>query len=142
MMAYICRMYPKANTALALRKFFYVFGEHWKWGDRTPVVLTKYQKGWRREENPADIFPIITPAEPTINATNKVNESTKMLLCDELKRASAIFEAQLAEYKKTSNPEVLTGLWERLIEKPDFFERYKTYIQVAVYSTTEDQLNR
>ena len=135
-------MYPKANAALALRKFFYVFGELWKWNDRTPVVLYKYQHGWRPDENSADIFPIITPAEPTINATNKVNDSTKILLCDELKRASTIFEEEMNKYKKTANPEILTGLWERLIEKPDFFERYKTYIQVAVYSTTEDQLNR
>jgi len=73
-------------------------------------------------------MPIITPAYPAMNSTYNVSESTLNVLKQEFSRGTQI----------TSKIEQESMPWTSLLDKCDFFLRYKAYVQIDVLASTEE----
>eukprot|EP01114_Cavostelium_apophysatum_P005495 TRINITY_DN1654_c0_g1_i1.p1 TRINITY_DN1654_c0_g1~~TRINITY_DN1654_c0_g1_i1.p1 ORF type:complete len:636 (-),score=113.17 TRINITY_DN1654_c0_g1_i1:158-2065(-) len=134
LVARICQLYPNASPSTLVSRFFKVF-ELWKWPN--PVILNTIidanlgMKVWNPRLYPKDkthLMPIITPAYPAMNSTYNVSQSTLHVMKQEFARGRNICE---------KSPENIP--WAELLEKCDFFERYKAYVQVEITAATEDE---
>ncbi|KAF2430793.1 Poly(A) polymerase [Tothia fuscella] len=135
MVARVCQLYPFATGAVLVSKFFNIM-ESWRWPQ--PVQLKGYEKGplevreWNPKVYPPDrkhIMPVITPAFPSMCATNNINHSTKSVIQKEMVRAKALTNDIFT--KKVS--------WKKLFEKHTFFtEGYKYYLSVISGSKSKD----
>jgi poly(A) polymerase len=133
--ARICQLYPNALPSTLVTRFFRVFS-NWKWPN--PVLLTHIQEGgilakkvWNPKINMKDrthLMPIITPAYPSMNSTYNVSESTLYILKEEFKRG--------AELSFKIEHEGLP--WASLVEKHQFFTRYRIYLQINVTANSEE----
>lgn len=153
MVARVCQLYPMAVGSVLIGKFFHLI---WTWPWPRPVQLKTYEKGtieakeWNPkvrahtlafDKVPADSFwqlygndrrhimPVITPAFPSMCATNNITASTKAVIMRELARASAIMTEIFAKKKS----------WKDLFEKHTFFTKdYKYYLSVNCASRSKE----
>jgi len=130
--ARICQLYPNAAPSTLINRFFKVY-EHWKWP--APVLLTHIQEGgshstkvWNQKKDKLHLMPILTPAYPSMNSTYNVSKSTLQLLKNEFIRGAEI----------TRKIETNELLWLSLLEKSDFFTRYRFYLQIDCISSNEE----
>jgi poly(A) polymerase len=139
MVAFVCQLYPNATPSTLVKKFFLVFH---KWAWPRAVQLNPLQKValienirpshlpppegmvWRQNKG-ANLMPIITPAFPAMNAAYNVNHSTLTLITAELDRGDLLFHRE-DHYT----------VWELLLERTNFFERYPYYIEVLILGET------
>ncbi|KAL7987208.1 hypothetical protein Chor_006127 [Crotalus horridus] len=102
-----------------------------------PVLLKQPEESnlnlpvWDPRVNPADryhLMPIITPAYPQQNSTYNVSTSTRAIMVEEFK------------YGLMVTDEILQGKsdWSKLLEPPNFFQKYKHYIVLTAVSSTEE----
>jgi len=135
LVARICQLYPSALPNTLLSRFFRVY-EQWKWPN--PVLLNHIvdanlgMKVWNPKIHHRDrghLMPIITPAYPAMNSTYNVSESTLRILKEEFKRGTQM----------TTKIEQEGAPWSILFEKSEFFTKYKAYVQVDVFATTEEE---
>jgi poly(A) polymerase len=133
LVARICQLFPNATSSSLVHKFFKVFSK-WKWPE--PVLLKPLEDGnlnlkvWNPKQNPSDKahrMPIITPAYPSMCSTHNVSESTLTIMTEELARGFTIVE-------NIMNGD---GKWLTLFEKSDFFFKYKYYLTVNIFSTSQ-----
>eukprot|EP01132_Coremiostelium_polycephalum_P010392 gene10392-12763_t len=131
--ARICQLYPNAAPSTLINKFFKVY-EYWKWP--TPILLTHIQEGgslsskvWNQKKDKTHLMPILTPAYPSMNSTYNVSRSTLNLLKAEFARGAEITR------KIEKNEET----WLKLLEKGDFFTRYRFYLQIDCTSANEEE---
>ncbi|XBW37140.1 hypothetical protein QEN19_002718 [Hanseniaspora menglaensis] len=124
LVAKICQLYPNANSATIVQKFFFVY-YNWKWPQ--PVLLRTIETNklpfrvWNPTKSNQDRFhkmPVITPSYPSMCATHNITESNKTVILREFKRGIDICT-------KISTGEMT---WNDLIAKHDFFHRYKFYL--------------
>ncbi|GAB5031727.1 polymerase gamma [Nannochloropsis oceanica] len=143
LVAMICQMYPYANPALMLHRFFLVLGERWKWP--TPVRLCKNfdaglgftvweQGGSTRRE----LMPIITPAYPAGNSAYNVSTQTLGVMKEEFARGKKIMDKCLALASVDPTGAVARAAWLELIEPSDFFLRYNRYLAVDMWASTAE----
>ncbi|KAF2078416.1 hypothetical protein CYY_000283 [Polysphondylium violaceum] len=130
--ARICQLYPNAAPSTLINRFFKVY-EHWKWP--APVLLTHIQEGgshstkvWNQKKDKLHLMPILTPAYPSMNSTYNVSKSTLQLLKNEFIRGAEI----------TRKIETNELLWPSLLEKSDFFTRYRFYLQIDCIAGNEE----
>lgn len=136
LVAKVCQLYPNANSATIVQKFFSVYYT-WKWPQ--PVLLRTIETNklpfrvWNPTKSNQDRFhkmPVITPSYPSMCATHNITESNKKVIIREFKRGMDICT-------KLSTGETT---WKDLIAKHDFFHRYKFYlILLATTKGTEEE---
>jgi poly(A) polymerase len=135
MVARICQLYPMANGATIVSKFFSLM---YKWNWPRPVMLKHIEDGdfGLRVWNPlvyggdrAHLMPIITPAFPSMCATHTVMPSTLRIMQDEFRRADKIMQHIFAGTKD----------WNALFERHSFFTHdHKYYLSVVAASRTKE----
>jgi len=141
--ARICQLYPNALPSTLVSRFFLVYSQ-WKWP--APVLLKTIvelnlghnHKVWNPKTNPKDrshLMPIITPAYPSMNSTYNVSESTLQLMKEEFKRGMDI----TWEIERRSTNRERAVYWQKLLEKSNFFMKYKHYIEIDVMAQTDHE---
>jgi poly(A) polymerase len=134
LVAYVCKLYPRAAPSTVLSRFFRVFAQ---WGWPTPIMLVPIERDpglgmpvWDPRENPRDrshIMPIITPAYPCMNSSYNVSECTLGAMVAEFRRGDGAVGALLAA---AAAPGGGAADWGRLFEPLDFFGGFKHFLQV------------
>jgi len=97
LMARICQLYPKANAAILVKKFFLIWSL-WDWP--RPVLLNQIQNVmslnvWDPRVNELDrlhLLPIITPVYPASNTTYNVSAATFSVIVSAFKRGKCTTE--------------------------------------------------
>ncbi|KAI4686741.1 hypothetical protein J4E81_008401 [Alternaria sp. BMP 2799] len=135
MVARICQLYPMANGATIVSKFFSLM---YKWTWPRPVMLKHIEEGdlGLRVWNPqvyggdrAHLMPIITPAFPSMCATHTVMPSTLRIMKEEFGRADKILQHIFSGAKD----------WDSLFERHSFFTKdHKYYLSVVAASRTKE----
>nr|XP_060636975.1 poly(A) polymerase gamma [Anolis sagrei ordinatus] len=134
LVARTCQLYPNALASTLVHKFFVIFS-NWEWP--TPVLLKEPEESnlnlpvWDPRVNPSDryhLMPIITPAYPQQNSTYNVSTSTRAIMVEEFKHGLVVTD------------EIFQGKsdWPKLLEPPNFFQKYKHYIVLTASSFTEE----
>ncbi|XP_045683948.1 poly(A) polymerase gamma isoform X1 [Phyllostomus hastatus] len=134
LVARTCQLYPNAAASTLVHKFFLVFSK-WEWPN--PVLLKQPEESnlnlpvWDPRVNPSDryhLMPIITPAYPQQNSTYNVSTSTRTVMVEEFKQGLAV------------TGEILQGKsdWSKLLEPPNFFQKYRHYIVLTASASTEE----
>ncbi|XP_065445697.1 poly(A) polymerase gamma isoform X1 [Chrysemys picta bellii] len=134
LVARTCQLYPHALASTLIHKFFLIFSK-WEWPN--PVLLKQPEDSnlnlpvWDPRVNPSDryhLMPIITPAYPQQNSTYNVSTSTRAVMVEEFKQGLAVTD------------EILQGKsdWPKLLEPPNFFQKYKHYIVLTASASTEE----
>ncbi|XP_053102860.1 poly(A) polymerase gamma isoform X2 [Hemicordylus capensis] len=133
LVARTCQLFPNALASTLVHKFFEFFST-WAWPN--PVLLKQPEESnlnlpvWDPRVNPADryhLMPIITPAYPQQNSTYNVSTSTRTVMVEEFKKALTVTK-EIFEGKSD---------WPKLLEAPNFFQKYKHYIVLTASSSTE-----
>ena len=83
-------------------------------------------------ESKRDLFPIITPAFPSMNSTYNVSLTTRNVMITELEKGMKI-----TEHIMKKNPNVKIS-WKRLFKKFPFFSAYSHFIQIQILSLNQD----
>ncbi|KAF1835882.1 Poly(A) polymerase [Decorospora gaudefroyi] len=135
MVARICQLYPMANGATIVSKFFSLM---YKWTWPRPVMLKHIEEGelGLRVWNPqlyggdrAHLMPIITPAFPSMCATHTVMPSTLRIMKNEFGRADQILQHIFSGTKS----------WDALFERHSFFTKdHKYYLSVVAASRSKE----
>lgn len=135
LVARVCQLYPKANGAVIVNKFFHII-RRWPWPQ--PVLLKHVEDGplqvrvWNPKIYKGDgyhLMPIITPAYPSMCATFNITHSSKSVIQKELD----FFANQVDSIMLGKLP------WKSLFVKHTFFTQdYKYYIIVNAASTTKE----
>ena len=136
--ARICQLYPNAAASTIVSRFFSIYSS-WQWPQ--PIMLKRIEydsptprlsmKVWNPRTNPTDRnhrMPIITPAFPSMCSTHNVNNSTFNLMKHEFHRGK-LLAAQIEEDQAT---------WADLLERTDFFFRFKNFIQISAISKNSE----
>lgn len=135
LVARVCQLYPKANGAVIVNKFFHII-RRWPWPQ--PVLLKHVEEGplqvrvWNPKLYKGDgyhLMPIITPAYPSMCATFNITHSSKSVIQKELDHFSGVVD------------QIMLGKqpWKTLFVKHSFFTQdYKYYIIVNAASTTKE----
>lgn len=135
LVARICQLYPNAVSAVIVEKFFHIYTK-WNWPE--PVLLKPIEDGplqvrvWNPRLYPYDRLhkmPVITPAYPSMCATHNITASTQKIILSELERGAEIMN-QISVGKKT---------WSDLLERHDFFHKYKFYLCIVAASESNDE---
>eukprot|EP00698_Gefionella_okellyi_P014579 TRINITY_DN4043_c0_g1_i1.p1 TRINITY_DN4043_c0_g1~~TRINITY_DN4043_c0_g1_i1.p1 ORF type:complete len:624 (+),score=119.96 TRINITY_DN4043_c0_g1_i1:276-2147(+) len=136
--ARICQLYPNAAPSVLVSRFFRVMSL-WKWP--APVILKAIDDNslghrvWDPKRFPRDglhLMPVITPAYPCMNSTHNVSKSTLRVMKEALNEGASI----MTEVEARKVP------WLKLFEKPAFFTRYRNFIQVEVFASTEEAFGK
>eukprot|EP00899_Mesostigma_viride_P003330 jgi/Mesvir1/12999/Mv06004-RA.1 len=131
----VCQLFPNALPGMLVARFFRVYSQWW-WPN--PVMLKEIEDSplglpvWDPRKNPRDgshLMPIITPAYPCMNSSYNVSESTLRVMKDEFKHADDVCK-EIEVQKKG---------WPALLEPLNFLERYRHYLQIDIYASTEDE---
>ncbi|KAJ4419333.1 polynucleotide adenylyltransferase [Gnomoniopsis sp. IMI 355080] len=135
LVARVCQLYPKANGAVLVNKFFNII-RRWPWPQ--PVLLKHVEEGplqvrvWNPKIYKGDgyhLMPIITPAYPSMCATFNITHSSKAVIQKELD----FFAEQVEQIMLGKLP------WKSLFVKHTFFTQdYKYYIIVNAASMTKE----
>ncbi|KAI1663227.1 Poly polymerase [Pyrenophora tritici-repentis] len=129
MVARICQLYPMANGATIVSKFFSLM---YKWTWPRPVMLKHIEEGDMASvygTHRAHLMPIITPAFPSMCATHTVMPSTLRIMKEEFGRADSILQDIFANKKD----------WKALFERHTFFTKdHKYYLSVVAASRTKE----
>jgi poly(A) polymerase len=86
---------------------------------------------WNPQLNPRgskELMPIITPAYPSINSHRKATRSTKERIQIEFERGKDLTNKVFLEGHK----------WDDVIYYPQFFLKYRKYLQLIISSSSED----
>jgi poly(A) polymerase len=145
LVAFVCQLYPKASPSTLLARFFQVYSS-WQWPK--PVMLNyikpnptnivgKQRNVWSPEAYPFHLMPIITPAYPAMNSSEKVSKHTRKIMQDEMMRAHNIVRTIISERDSQCNID-----WGRLFEPSDFFLKYNHYLACNIVGTGDDPESR
>ncbi|QLG72668.1 hypothetical protein HG535_0D03760 [Zygotorulaspora mrakii] len=135
LVARICQLYPNANSAVILNRFFKILSE-WKWPQ--PVVLKPIEDGplqvrvWNPKiyaQDRSHRMPVITPAYPSMCATHNITDSTRKVILEEFERGIRITTDIFSSKKK----------WVDLFEKHNFFYKYKFYLTAMAATRGNDE---
>jgi len=137
LVAYICQMFPQASAFFLLTRFFSIFGKR-KWPD--PVQLNEVQNdppdAYEKREvwspKPYHHFPIITPAYPATNSSDKVSKHTRAVIVNEMVKALDVIKSIMKEINDLNT----------LFETSDFFLRYSHYLKCNIVGAGNDMDSR
>lgn len=137
--ALVVQLYPNANAASLLRKFFLVF-KSWRWPN--PVMLTKPHDAnlglavWSSQHvhNARQVAPIITPAYPAMNSTLSVSRQTLQIMHEEFCRGHDIVDRLWKEFQADSEKPLD---WKELFQPSDFFIAYPNYLSICICGPTQ-----
>ncbi|KAL7669982.1 hypothetical protein ACOME3_004928 [Neoechinorhynchus agilis] len=136
MMARVNQLYPKFLAAQLVDKFFELYS-NWEWP--CPVMLKAIEdinyghSIWNPSLKPADRFdllPVITPSYPQQNSTHNVNESSKRIILEELRRGHELTKKILKQQAS----------WDDLFDRPSFFSKFKNFVIILVEAASEKHL--
>jgi poly(A) polymerase len=163
LVAYVCREHPHASAASTLAIFFRTFAS-WKWN--VPVMLTPNIQdvppitnvstqtravtlpAWNPATNPRDglhIFPIITPAYPSMNSSYNLDFPQLRRIQEEMIRASQILQHHRRQHhhnhKPLSSKDGMSynnsdNAYRALLAPSQFFKRHKHFLQINIRATT------
>ena len=146
LVAYICCKHKECKTPADIIRMFFHWWYSWPWPK--PVILretTKEEENilipgmnrWNPERNYRDaqhVFPILTPAHPSMNTTYNVSKFTKLILTKELTRGHEIC-LKFATISTTPTSS-MDSIWKELLQENEFFFYYKHYLNIKVSSST------
>lgn len=141
MVAYICKMNPTLETCQLLDTFFRYY-RYRQWTYDNPLFLDiqadpeKVQFHidndlFYKKEDRTPVFPIITPAFPSMNSTYNVSATTRNIMLTELEKAMHICNHLMT----SKNPRIT---WKRLFKKFPFFKAYQHFIRIQILSKNEE----
>ncbi|KAH8087743.1 hypothetical protein JL720_7063 [Aureococcus anophagefferens] len=158
LVALICQLFPKATPSYLLCKFFAIFA---KWDWPAPAILCRpLDHGYGFEvwgQNAEqlrgrmayhnlrnNLMPIVTPAYPAMNSAANVNPWSFAVLRDEFARGAEVCKRIVARHAELAengavDPDVGGPLWDELVEKTDFFDKYDAYLAVNVLGDGEKE---
>jgi len=127
----ICQLFPNANAATVVRKFFF-FYSRWKFGPERPVYLlsaTEQKKRYcadpsRDGERP--LMCIVTPVSPTINTSYNVTKATFRLIVREFMRADKIVNSN------GNGAVIQESQWVSFFEDSRFFFEHENYLLIKM----------
>jgi poly(A) polymerase len=135
MVARVCQLYPKANSAMLIVRFFSIMSK-WRWPQA--VMLKNIEDGplqvrvWNPQLYKGDSFhlmPVITPAYPSMCATYNITHSAKRVIIEELTRADSLSQQIIGGQRP----------WKDLFAKHSFFTQgFKYYLMVNCCSTDKE----
>lgn len=135
LMTRICQENPTVNAAELMRQFFVRYSS-WKWPEPVYLLHTPPKQisdfdevVWSKDRECNDLFPVITPAYPSMNSCASVSEGSKRIILQEMERGKEITD-QIFEGSQT---------WSTLFEDSTFFEDYKHYLMVTIASKEHQQ---
>lgn len=143
--AFVCQLYPKASPSTLLQRFFQLYAS-WQWPkpvmlnrikENPPNLLDKQRNVWNAEGNPYHLMPLITPAYPAMNSSEKVSKHTRAVMQREMARGHSVVKQLIAE----RGPECIID-WEKLFEPSDFFLRYTHYLACNIVGNGDDADSR
>ena len=145
LVAFVCQLYPAASPSTLLTRFFQVYAS-WQWPK--PVMLNKIQQNppnmvgkdrivWSAEIYPHHLMPILTPAYPSMNSTEKVTRHTLAIMQQEFAQSHAVIKSIISERGKDFRID-----WDRLFEPSDFFLRYTHYLGCHIIGAGPDAESR
>jgi poly(A) polymerase len=155
--AFVCQLYPRASPSTLLAKFFRVYAE-WEWPK--PVMLNQimppppssYNKKtvWNEQIGYNHAMPIITPAYPAMNSSEKVTRHTRTVIQQEMTRANNILRQIIHDREVRKEVDESTGQtvqkllidWEKLFEPSDFFIKYAHYLACNIIGTGDNAESR
>ena len=145
LVAYIVKQNPNLVVSQLLETFFKYY-RYRQWSYNNPVhlrihndpnavefeiepkVLPFGTRSMYYSESKRDLFPIITPAFPSMNSTYNVSLTTRNVMITELEKGMKI-----TEHIMKKNPNVKIS-WKRLFKKFPFFSAYSHFIQIQILS--------
>jgi len=149
----ICQLYPSSSPSFLLQRFFAVFT---KWDYPAPVMLNEIVthdhldlKVWNKFDNFHHIFPILTPAYPSMNSSVNVSTNTLEVLKREIETSNETIKdifPLILELHNNNNPSKGdeqeeqqihpdgVSLWGELFKPTDFFIRYSHYIAIHLFT--------
>ena len=136
LVARVCQLYPNAAPSYLLNRFFWFYSK-WEWPK--PISLCEIVDSaqglivWNQANAMREIFPIITPAYPAQNSTYNVSISTFRVLQSEIKRGLEVMERLTTQKLYDSDT-----IWKELVIPTDFFLSYKHYLQVKIFSNSQE----
>eukprot|EP00355_Strombidium_rassoulzadegani_P004499 CAMPEP_0168616720 /NCGR_PEP_ID=MMETSP0449_2-20121227/5169_1 /TAXON_ID=1082188 /ORGANISM="Strombidium rassoulzadegani, Strain ras09" /LENGTH=384 /DNA_ID=CAMNT_0008657507 /DNA_START=204 /DNA_END=1358 /DNA_ORIENTATION=+ len=145
LVAYICQQNPNLEVCQLLETFFKYYRLR-TWRFDNPIVLgeilnDRNSVSFRIDdpdgrlfyrEDRRYLFPIITPAFPSMNSTFNVNQTTRNNMITEFEKAMEITHHIM---QKGVDSQIT---WKRLFKKFPFFKAYQYFIEVQILSATED----
>ncbi|KAG8082953.1 hypothetical protein GUJ93_ZPchr0014g47011 [Zizania palustris] len=140
LVARVCQLFPNASPSMLLPRFFRTFAQ-WKWPNPVMLRAIEHDDGelglhlpvWDPRRNPRDrthLMPIITPAYPCMNSAYNVSHATLRVIKEQI----AIGDAVCQEIVKAGG----AGGWGALFQPFNFFNAYKSFLQVDVTVTGGD----
>jgi poly(A) polymerase len=135
MVARVCQLYPRANSAVLIVKFFSIMSK-WRWPEA--VMLKNIEDGplqvrvWNPQIYKGDSFhlmPVITPAYPSMCSTYNITHSAKRVIIEELTRAASLSQQIIGGQRH----------WKDLFTKHTFFtQAFKYYLMINCCSTSKE----
>lgn len=126
-----CQLFPNACGATLVEQFFKVVARYLQCGKTVTIapVVVDGPLGCRfpqldRPHQTRNRAQILTPQYPPINCCGNVGSSTLGLIVRELDRAQRLMRETPQEARDES-------FWQLLSRETDFFERYRSYIEIA-----------
>jgi len=151
--AFCLQLYPNANPASLLRKFFLVF-KTWRWPN--PIMLTKPHDAnlgltvWSPQQalgmggTHRQVAPMITPAYPAMNSALSVSRQTLQIFQEEFNRGHAILDRIWKDFKSYGIHDMTGGLdggcFEELFRPSDFFISYPHYLSLCIVGPTQEDV--
>ncbi|SPR01834.1 Poly(A) polymerase [Plasmodiophora brassicae] len=140
--ARVCQLYPNAAPSLLVQKFMTVF-DLWRWP--RPVTLCEVEEDpalglpvWNPAVNPRernDMFPVLTPAYPSMNSTYNVSTATRRMIKRELLRGKELTES--IGHRLFSMDD-----FRRLLAPSEIFSEHRDFLQICAYAKDKDQLHK
>lgn len=151
LVAKICQLFPNANTATIVQKFFF-FYSRWEFGIDRPIALRgkdlPSSRNWASNRSSSlvtfgqryipfrdrerSLMPIITPCYPSMNSTYTVIHRTVNLMKKEFERGHGILNQ--VETKNVINKKT----WNSLFEPSAFFLRFANYLLIRMGAPQEN----
>lgn len=125
----ICQLFPNANAATVVRKFFF-FYSRWTFGPERPISLLPASEQKERCSDPSrqderSLMQIVTPVKPTKNTSYNVTNATFRLMLREFKRGDQLLNPE-------SQGPVSEELWREFLTPSRFFFNYANYLLIKM----------
>lgn len=129
-LARVCQMYPNANAAELVARFFCVY-YRWDWRTVVALIPTPGAEPIQFDQVEDGQIAVMTPGGSPVNTAKKVMKSALPILQEELRRA----------YKLSKMVDKGKACWSDLYASPSIANKHKHYIRVEFLAQTKECLD-